>query len=56
MIELNPQILLITFNVNKLNIILGRQILLEWKLKITLCYPQITYLKYKHTEKFKVKG
>lgn len=56
-IELNPQILLIAFNVNRLNIILGRQTLSEWKLKTTtIRCSQETHLKYKYTEKLKVKG
>ena len=55
-IELNPQILLIMFNVNRINMTLESQILSDCKFKMTICYSQETHLTYRHAEKLKVKG
>ena len=57
MVNINPTIGIITLNTNGLNMSLKRQRLPEWitNLDTTICFPEHTQFKYKHTYRLKLK-
>lgn len=58
MANINPNVLIITLNVNGLNIPIKRQMLSDWVKKQypARFYLQKTHLRFKHTNRLEVKG